>query len=240
MVRRVEQALLVAQGFDLVLQQPAVGLLRLARWLDRHCPRAEASAVLVNACGRQASPAAKMRGLLVRRSSACNVVMGNAGHFQSQPLHRGHVEDAGRDLANQGGRPVVGADHRDVFAPAHQANDLDAAIQVDVGAVVRQRVRDHLRRVALFPGQEQRFAVAEEGAQPIRAMACASSQPSGPPPMTSSLGGSPVSSKTDSFIKKPAAARPSMSGTSGRDPVAMMALLKRKRRPSTSTASWPA
>ncbi len=62
-------------------------------------------------------------------------------------------------------------------------------------------------------------------------VACASSQPSGPPPITSKLEGSAVSSKTVSLVRKPASANPGIEGSTERDPVAIIAFLKRKRIP---------
>jgi hypothetical protein len=58
--------------------------------------------------------------------------------------------------------------------------------------------------------------------------------------MTSRRGGSAFRSNTVSLVRKPVPASPSMSGTSGREPVATSALRKRHRVPSTSTASRPA
>ena len=67
--------------------------------------------------------------------------------------------------------------------------------------------------------------------------ACASSQPMGPPPMTASRRGSSVSEKTVSLVRKPASARPGISGWAARAPVAMIASRKRSVWPPTSTAS---
>ena len=73
--------------------------------------------------------------------------------------------------------------------------------------------------------------------EPKRQKACASSQPSGPPPIISRLGGSTVRSNTVSLVRKPASASPGIAGNIERDPVAIIAFLKRNRIPSTSTAS---
>src|SRR5579864_5942361 len=74
---------------------------------------------------------------------------------------------------------------------------------------------------------------------PKRQNACASSQPSGPPPMTSRRRGNSVRSKTFSLVRKPASARPGIEGVSGRAPVAISAFLKRSRAPSAVSASAP-
>src|SRR6266478_5492218 len=71
---------------------------------------------------------------------------------------------------------------------------------------------------------------------PSRRNAWANSLPIGPPPNTTSLRGSSVSEKTVSLVKYSPSRSPSMVGATGREPVAITALLKPSSRPSTATA----
>ena len=75
--------------------------------------------------------------------------------------------------------------------------------------------------------------------EPSRSNACASSQPSGPPPITSNRGGSSVRSNTVALVRKPACLRPGTSGTSGRAPVAISAFSKVSGWPLTLSRSGP-
>ena len=66
---------------------------------------------------------------------------------------------------------------------------------------------------------------------PKRANDWASSQPIGPPPMTTSRAGRVVRVKIVSLVRKPASASPGTGGTPARPPVAMTARRKRRRGP---------
>jgi len=68
---------------------------------------------------------------------------------------------------------------------------------------------------------------------PRRPIACPSSQPTAPPPRTTSRGGSSVSSQKSSVVRIRVASAPSMMGVTGVAPVAISACVNAMRVPST-------
>ncbi len=69
--------------------------------------------------------------------------------------------------------------------------------------------------------------------EPNLAKHCASSQPIGPPPSTTSRGGNALRFQTVSDVRQPISASPGMGGTNGRAPAAMtMARVVSARTPA--------
>ena len=89
---------------------------------------------------------------------------------------------------------------------------------------------------ASSPGKIRAAWVIKVTREPRPAMACASSQPTGPAPSTSRRRGSSRMAQSVSEVRKSTSAKPGISGTLARAPLAITMWRVRMRSPLTSTS----
>ena len=169
--------------------------------------RAAKSAAWVNFHSMQTSPAAKMRGLVVRRWSStlaprARVVL-DADRLEAEPLDVRRAAGADQDLVDA--QLVLAARMREkrstLSAPSRRAlHHLGGQDQPD--ALAQERALHDLGGVGVLAVEDVlRLSLSSVTSQPRRRNACASSQPIGPAPITARRRGRSVSEKTVSLVR---------------------------------------
>ena len=84
---------------------------------------------------------------------------------QVQPPYGGNAPNPRQDGIDGGCGPVAVAEQLDALELAFHNYLDDLCVQVNLDTIARQRIGDHLRGVALLFGQEQWFAVRDDGSR---------------------------------------------------------------------------